>query len=492
MNRIGAKVLALALAATAAGCGITDLDINRDPNRATDVAPDQLFPTALLNIASTRTIEIGPATTLISQIWASNGSAGVFSSPERFVISPFTAGNTWRTLYPDAGRNLTLMKNQALAGTPARPNVAAQADIMLAYSIFIATQLWERVPFTQALDGQTFPTPEFDPQDVVLRGIVAKLDSAVARIDAAGQPGVVSGDFVYGGNMESWRRLANTLKLRTLMLIRNKDTTVDAQINAVLGQPLIREVNQEAAFPFFATTGAQNNAWRLNNLFGGFVDDGNYFLFAGATIVDLMNGLNDPRLNTYFALPVNNLLIPTNGGGKAGTTHVGQAAGAAQWNTRPISMVSQNIFRQDFPNRIATSAEVWLFEAEFRALQGNLAASHTAYIAGVQRALNWFDGKPGAITAAAKTAYINSLPQSFTSQTQALQAIWAQQYIEVFDRSPDNWTQWRRTKYPTLSLPSQAQLGDIIRRFPYPSDEKAANPNTPVDPPLDRPMWFEK
>jgi hypothetical protein len=495
MKRYRAALLMLGLTGIAAGCDITDLDINTDPDAATGaVAPNLLFPTALVAVASNRTIEIGPGNAFHSQVWASNGSTGVFNDPDRAIISEFTAGNFWNGMYSTSLRNLRFTRENSLAQNPAWNNGAVQADIMRSYIFWMLTSLYETIPYRQAGDAVAFPTPEFDSQETVLRGIVAALDSAVARIDSS--PAITTGDLLYGGNMENWRRFANSLKLRTLMMIRNRDQTVDAQITAVLGQPLIRENNQQAQFPFFTTTGNQNNLFRLNELFGGFTNagQGQNFIFAGAPLVDLMNTLEDPRRPTYFALAVRNFNTAPDGGGVApGTPYRGQVAGRFEWNSQPISMISRNIFRADFPNRAATAAETWFYEAEFRARRGELAQAHTAYVEGVRRALSWFNGQPGAIATADQTAYIARLPQSFGSQQQALEAIWTQQYIEVFDRAPENWTQWRRVRFPALPLPEQSRLTDIARRYPIPPAELQANPNAPQGRTLAdaTPMWFE-
>jgi hypothetical protein len=483
----------LLLAPLAGGCdGLLDLDINEDPDAATEVSGDLLMPLAMASTASNRAMEIFD-NTLISQIFASNGSAGVFLDPERYNISPFTTGNTWSIYYTDALKNLFLMRTQALAEEPARTNVAAQGEIFSAYVFWLLTALWETVPYTQALNGSEFPQPVFDDQETVLRGIVQKLDSALAMIDDSGPPGVASGDLVYGGDMARWERFANSLKLRSFMMIRNQDPSVDVEISALLNQPLIRENSHEAAVPFFDISGNENNVWKLNNLFGGFVNamNGNGFIFAGETLVDLMKELNDPRLSTYFELAVEDFDIGPDGGGPGTDEYFGQRAGVAQYDDGETSMLSQNIVREDWPNRILPAAEVWFYEAEFRAQQNDLAGAHASYRVGVQRALDFFDGKPGAITPARKDAYLSSLPQTFSSQSQALEAIHAQQYIEVLDRSPENWTHWRRTKYPALPVPEQAALGAILRRYPMPPDEVSSNPNTPTDVPLDRPMWFE-
>lgn len=494
MRKLVPLLLILLWLPLTAGCDNPfNLNINTDPDAATTVPGDLLLPTVLATIASNRAIEISPGTAFFTQIWASSGSAGVFVDPERFTISSFTTGNAWGAFYTTGLKNLLLMRDQALAADPQRVNVAAQAEIVSAYTFWMLTSLWETVPYTQALDGVDYPKPIFDDQQTVLNGILTKLDSATAMIDPNGLDGVVAGDLVYGGDMDLWMRFANSLKLRTLMMIRNKDNSVDADIAALLSQPLIRENSQEADIPFFNTTNNENNLWKLNNLFGGFTNamNGNEFVFAGDTLVNMMKAVNDPRLATYFEYAVNDFNTSPDGGGAATTEYFGQLPGHTDWNDAHSSMLSQNIIRRDWPSRIATAGETWFYEAEYRASTGDLSGAYSSYTAGIQRALDYFDGKPGAIGASDKQAYLAGLPQSFSSAQAALDAIHTQEYIEVFDRSPENWVYWRRTHYPPLPIPEQAVLGNIIRRYPMPPNEVSANPNAPSGIALDLPMWFE-
>jgi len=495
MRKLVPLLLILLMLPLATGCdNPLNLDINKDPDAATSVPGDLLLPTVLATIGANRSIEISPGTALFTQIWASSGSAGVFVDPERYTISSFTTGNSWNAFYTTGLKNLLLMREQALEADPQRVNVAAQSEIMSAYTFWMLTSLWGTVPYTQALNGAEYPKPLFDDQETVLHGILTKLDSATTMIDPNGLEGVQSGDLVYGGDMGLWRRFANSLKLRTLMMIRNKDQSVDAQITALLSQPLIRENSQEADIPFFNTTNNENNVWKLNNMFGGFTNamNGNEFLFAGDTLVNMMKAVGDPRLATYFEYAVNDFNTGPDGGGAATNEYFGQLPGVTDWNDAHSSMVSQNIIRRDWPSRIATAAETWLYEAEFLAETGDLPGAFTSYQAGIRRGLDYFDGKPGAIAAADKQAYLDNLPQSFSSAQQALNAIHAQEYFEVFDRSPENWVYWKRTHYPALPLPEQAVLGNVIRRYPTPPDEVSANPNAPSGIALDLPMWFEK
>lgn len=484
MRKLGFLVILLAGVFSLSACDDPlDLDINTDPNAATEVQGDLLMPHVLATIASNRTIEFGQTTTIFSQIWVSNGSTGVFTDPERYIISSFTTGNSWFAFYNAVLKNMNLMKEQALAAEPPRNNVAAQAEILSAYTFWMLTAMWGEIPYTEALDAAEFPQPAFDEQETVLRGLLDDLDRGLALIDAAaGGPAVTDGDLIYGGDMELWERFANSLKLRILMMIRNRDPSVDTEIQALLNEPLIRTLEQEAQIPFFVDTGNENSVWQLCSDFSGFEGDGCIWFGPSTGIVDLMNGMGtgDPRLETYF----------TPSPFTDAEEVIGQTPGVFDFGD-DTGLIHQNIVRRDFPSRILTAAEVWLYEAEFLASQGNLAGAHTSYMRGVELGLDFFDGKPGDIDESEEDEYLASLPSSFVTQGGALEAIWGQEYIEVFNRSPENWVHWKRTHYPDLPLPVEATLGDIIRRFPLPPDELTANPNAPSQVQQDAPMWFE-
>lgn len=498
MNKLKSYLLILMLGVfPLAGCGdLLDLDINTDPDAATEISGDLLIPTVLVDMGSNRTIELGTTTAMFAQIWASDNSAGgTFLSNERYNISSFTAGNTWFSFYNGVLKNLLLMRDDALESDPARPNVAAQAEILSAYTYWMLTSVWGEIPYSQALQPEEFPTPDFDDQETVLRGILERLDEGLALIDTGPDalPGVEYGDLIFGGNMEQWERFANSLKLRTLMMIRNQDPSVDTEIAALLNNaPLIRTNADNAAIPYFTTGDNENHWWKLQSQYGGFIDeiDGNWYVKAGQTVVEEMKPLDDPRLDTYFAPPVDYATCdPGPCEYYTPIEHFGQLAGAtagSQWST-----VHKNIFRPDFPNRILTASEVWLYEAEFLASTGALGGAQTAFERGIELSMDWFDGKPGEIDEADESAYIASLPA--LDATNAMDLIHQQQYIEVFERSPENWVHIKRTHYPRLPVPVEAAVGTIIRRYPYPPDEVSSNPNVP---PMGvgyvgETMWFE-
>lgn len=135
-----------------------------------------------------------------------------------------------------------------------------------------------------------------------------------------------------------------------------------------------------------------------------------------------------------------------------------------------------------------------LHEAEFLAAESQAANARAKLKAGIEASIDYFDGLPGEMADADRDAYVNTILSNFDAGVQADQVriIQEQHFIDVFEKSPENWALWKRTKTPDLPVSQSAQLGTIIRRFPYPSTETSANPNTPNPMPTrDEPMWFE-
>lgn len=493
MKRFTLLALAVVALFTLSACN-DFLDVNDDPNNASpeDVAgePGLLFLTAEAQLASNKNIEIIGQNSF-AQTWASAGAASVFNNPELYSISTFTTGNTWDAVYTDVGENLQQIIEAAEAAEPGSlpvdaGNVIAQAKILQAYGYFYLTQMFGAVPASQANRADEFPNPAPDTQQEVLRYVITRIDEALEEMDF-NAPGIVSRDVFYGGNMDQWRKFGNTIKFRALLLLDSGGEDVTSEINTLLQEPLIRSNADNALFPFSTDQNNENNFFQLSQDFSGdFNGDGvpdNIWYVCNAELVDRMQDLGDPRLGTY---------CEPNADGE----FVGSAPG--QFMSVPAlggtgSAVSTNIHRPDYPERFATAAEVLLKEAEWALRQGDPTLAQQKLEDGVAASIDFFDEQPGAIDEADKNAYINSLPDlSSLPQAEALEFIQTQQWLDLFERHPENWTHWRRTKVPELEAPSNASLGTIIRRYTYPPGPASTNPNLPPTRQPDTPMWFEE
>jgi len=308
MKNIKIVVLSILVLFTSLSCD-EQLDINTDPLVATSADPNVVLPFVIVQYSNRKVTELGTRTLDVSQHMSAN-----FNSPRNGSTSIFLTGNTWNMMYTQVLGNLALVEADARDAGPSNNNVAAIAVILKGMVFYELSSIWENVPFSEALNGGEFPSPNFDNQEDVYRGVVTILDDGMSLIDAMPATGIFdvsTGDLIYGGDMSNWRRFANSLKLRVLMLIRNKDTSVDSQINTVLSQPLIDDNSQAAMVRYFDTPGQQNGFQQLNESFFGTSNEVTQVYAPGEPLYNLIAGGADPRDGLFLFDP--NGKSPTNG-----------------------------------------------------------------------------------------------------------------------------------------------------------------------------------
>lgn len=474
------KLLLIALVALSVTACDDFLDINEDPNAATEADPELLFPTILANTASNRAIEFKADVNFFPQVWSSAGAAGVFNDPERYTVSPFSAGNTWNSIYQSQLKELDLIIQDAQEN--GFSNIVAQAQIMSAWSYLQVTELYGPVPFSEAIDPD-IARPSYDAQEDVLRGVVDLAAEGQANI-VDSPIRVTEGDLIYSGDLAQWERFANSIQMRALMLLRSGGASVDGEISALLGEPMIRSVEDIALIPFFDQGGNENNLWKLLDNFSG---GENIWIHAGEPVIDIMNRDEDPRRATFFD-PVldddDEPILDDDGNPVFDGSPPGVLGG-------DYSFVSLNIMRPAYPEILINPAEILLLEAEF--LEKTGSSGRDKLEAGMRASMDFYDGKPGAIDPADKDAFVGRILDRYDDASNKVEVIQEQLYVALTGQNPEGWTNWRRTKVPSLELPQQATLNTIIRRYPLPDNERTSNAEN-AEPFIgleDQPMWFE-
>jgi len=470
------------------------LDINTSPNAASEVPAGLLATTMLASWGSNRSMEGGQYTNYFSQTYSSNNVLGNWVSAENYSISATAVNNHWLGYYGTVQRNAALAIESALSAPVPLTNTAAQMKILSALNYYEASLLWEDVPFSQANQPVEFPQPVFDAQPDVFRGVIALLDEGIAMIDPA-TPGSALGarDLIYGSNanlplgatpaagqMEKWIRFANSVKLHVYMSLRSGGANVNAEIEALLAEPLlIRAANQNAYIPFNATS--KNPLGRMQEVYAG---SPNWF-WSGKPVTDIMNATNDPRRPVYMTPATADGVTFANA--PAGTG-IGQANAS---RTRRDTYLSVSA-----PVPLMYAHEVLFLEAEYLAANNRLTEANTKFREGVLQAFNMLPARAagGSVPAAQRDAFIAALPNlANLSQQDALVQIWHQHYVALHGDGIQSWTLVRRIGEPVfgLNFPTGTSLQSWIARWPYQVNEVAANPNAPRDnPDLWAPMWF--
>lgn len=453
------------------------LDINTDPTSATSVDGKLLFGYAVTYWDQSRCGgDIHIPISLMSQTIASGGNYG-WGKDNVYVLSPTSLNNTWTFYYQRVGNNLQLaIKAFEAAGNK---NGVAQCQIVLAQVVYEASLMFGDIPYSEAWKS-AIPYPKFDGQKDALESLLKLLNGAIASLDAASPLKISDYDIYYGGDIDKWKKTANSIKFKILMTMVDKDPTKAAEIGTMAANPsaMINAASENWLFKYGAST---TNANPKQRLLATYTNGENQWFFANKNVLDYMKP-TDPRIPKYFDKPA------------AATGYISvQTEEEADANTAKISTY---LYRQDAPDLLCTYQELSLLQAEVYArglgVSKDLTKAQALYNQGLQAAMLFYGS-----SASATSTYISTQVPDLTTNADPVKEIHLQQWVDLMDRPIEAFTQWRRSgtdgnEVPQLALPVGATAGPLIRRYVYSVDESNANPNLPKPTPVysDK-QWFD-
>lgn len=464
------------------------LDINTNPLQADKVEPNLLFGYAITAWDVNKNSGDGwLPISLFAQTIASGANYG-WGKDNVYKLSSFTLGNTWKAIYSSGGNNLKLAIKAAESAVPVNNNAAAQCKIVLAQILYEGATLYGDVPFTQAFQVNDFPYPKYDAQKDVFENIIKLLDEANAQIDLASPDKIIAYDVFYTGNMATWKKLANSIKLKVLMVMVDKDPTKAAAIGQLVSAPasMLASASENWTYKYYAITSNENPKYRL---FKEYTNGDNIWFFANSNVFNYMNTTPtiDPRVPRYFEP------------GDDGQYRAVATEATANKNT---SLISAYLYRKDAPSVLLSYQEILLLQAEAYArglgVAKDLTKAQQLFKDGVKAAMTFYEADPAQIDLFinGNTSVAATLP-NLTTDADPVKQIHLQQWIDLMDRPMEAFVQWRRSgpdgnEVPALTLPLGAFSGPLIRRFTLSPDEISSNPNVPNPLPkyFDK-MWFD-
>ena len=154
-----------------------------------------------------------------------------------------------------------------------------------------------------------------------------------------------------------------------------------------------------------------------------------------------------------------------------------------------------NLFKSDYPDVICSYPEVMFYVAEAYVRGLGVTKDLTKADEYFKKGLEASCTNVGVAAADAKT-FADGVPALSTlgGDEKAIEAIAAQQRIEMMMRPLEAWSEQRRTDYPKLEVPEMIRTlyTDLISRWPYPSRESLVNDNVPQVDGIWTKMWFQK
>lgn len=376
-----------------------------------------------------------------------------------------------------------------------RPQIKAVGDILKVLSMQQVADSYGSIPYSEV--GTTV-TPKYDNLQNVYHQFIDELDNAITVLTDyytanEGLKIMPDDDYLYGGDVHKWVKLANSLRLRVAMrMVYAEPEFAKEQAEKAVSHTggVIEDVADIAVLP--------NSLVQHHPLYEINVNFNNGDTQMNADMDCYLNGYNDPR--TFM------IAKKADNDGKFHGVRNGihTTDWSPYWNkTGLVSAPNADPSVNKYKIVFMAPSEVWLLRAE-GALRG-WSMGNTAkecYEKGVSASFEeWGAGsattyladntsKPAAFVditgkgndAAAPSTITISYDESADFETN-LERIITQKWIALFPNGPEAWSEYRRTRYPKL-LPavnndSQGAVNsDLqIRRVPYPISEYTDNPD---------------
>lgn len=420
----------------------------------------------------------------------------------RYTISQFDATDDWTRVFLASDQVIPLFYSNytELHLITDDPVPLAIADVLKVAVMHRVADTYGPIPYTKiGADGQI--AVPYDSEKVVYETMIKELGSAVdtlLKYPVSAIP--ATSDYVYGGDISRWAKLANSLRLRLAMRIVNVDrdfAKAAAEEAAASEAGFISSTSDMAVFSSFGTSGnpVYAAAWyNVADIDGHSCKTGGES-HASADITSYMNTYQDPRRAAYF--------IDSEWPGQ-------QYCGIRRGIERPA--INEEGHKYSGINITSQSPLVWMNAAEVAFLKAEAAGvygfdmggdARQFYEEGIRLSFSQYgvDGADAYMEQDEKATVSyddpwtdqnpNGIVEPFTvpsvkwhDDEDMQKRIIIQKWIANWILGNEAWADYRRTGYPQLFPASEAgnrnpavvNSSRGARRMPYPQAEYTNNP----------------
>jgi len=384
----------------------------------------------------------------------------------------FLAGepdNHWIWMYQyvlkdldQAKKNITQTVYLNDPDTAVKRNRLAIVEVMTVYTWSILVETYGNIPYSEALNINNL-LPKYDDGLTIYKDLINRLSVAISQMDpnpAFGSMG--SADLIYSGDVASWLKFANSLKLRMGMLLSDVDPVfAKTAVAEAASSPggLISSNDENVKLVYMSSPP------NTNPIYDYIVASGRHDFVPANTLVDTMNLLNDPRRPFYFT-EIDTSTTP----GIIKLAYVGGVNGATNDFTK-FSHIADRIQEPTFEGLIFDYAETELLLAEGAERGYNVGGTaEEHYKKGVKASITYWGGSE----ADAETYLGDPRVGYSTAPGDFKRKIGFQMWIALYNRGFEAWTEYRKFDYPVLE-PPPTKLADFPIRFTYPIEEQTLN-----------------
>ncbi len=398
---------------------------------------------------------------LVAQYWTERS----YTDEANYDIqSRSLAGYSWKTYYAilqSLEEAKEYIDEESISFDSDQINKENRIAIIELVEVFIYQRLVDtfgNIPYTEALNSDNY-TPKYDDAATIYEDLISRAKAAVESLDDTDGVGSFdSADLMYEGDVDSWIKFGNSL------LVKLGIGIADGSLSS-LGQATVEaaydkaftSMDDGAYFPY------QESLPYVNPLYTDLVATGRHDFVMVTGMVELMDSLEDPRIDNYFE-DLDGI-----------TTDYGASGGSYGSKVH----YNDTLEEESFNGFILTYEEQEFYLAEAAARGWNVGSSAEDYFNdAVKNSIEtWGGTEEEAATYLAANPYVTEANSPYSDWKEA---IGTQAWLAMYTRGFIGYTFYRRLDNPdVLVMPPYppTDVDEIITRFTYPVTEQTLNAN---------------
>lgn len=318
MNKYSNSILATAAIICSClafySCSEDLLDINNDPNTSTQLALPNTLAFAQVSLVSNLLEEPNTNAGSFSRMWYT-------TAIRNYEQNQGTYSDSWVNMYSRPLANFQAVLDGA---SDEEPGYRGIARLLKAYTFSILVDLYGDIPYFDALNPEV-PFPNVDQGEAIYSDILLEIDLAIQELTNSSEN--IQGDMIYGGDLNKWIKMGNTLKLKLFAQTRKESSINSVEgFTSMLSAALIESISDDFQLKYGSQQTPNQNRhplhvnhynqatayWMDNWTMANLLNDGTISAVTGQRVS--YRNVEDPRLRYYVFRQV-----PGNGGGSVVT-----------------------------------------------------------------------------------------------------------------------------------------------------------------------------
>lgn len=480
---------ALALALGLSSCDQDFEQININPNSPETVSSSLLLP----NIIRATTNTIAGDAWGTGNVVMQQTAKIQFTNEDRYNWGP--SGDPYNAFYHSFRDLNNVIK---ISGAANQQNYVAIAKILRSHLFSYLTDSYGEVPYTEAIQAKEGVNyPKFDSQETIYTGILAELAEANELLGTTQEQ--VSGDILFQGNLTQWKKFANSLRLRILLRLSDRqDPSAEMQkiLNDPAKFPIFTNNGEQAALqylqdvpnqhPLYTTRSGSFDEYRLSERMENTLktlNDSRLFAYAqptnasGAGILGevedyqgVPNGLADEEALAYS---------PSGDPSKGGSNFISRVG--LLWSCSACTHLARPTGYQAM---LMSYAELQFILAEAKE-RGFISqgSAEDYYKKGIKASFDYYKERYTSINLPqiaekliVSDSYFQQAGVAYTGTSQEkLAKIGTQKWLALYFTGLEGWFDWRRTNYPAIAPGPAAYINSVPVRIMYPTSVQSLN-----------------